>query len=308
MGSLLQINGEPLFDLLRRAAPHKAQELHRLIAERSPIFLLDKEEEKILLRSNAGQNTITIGVKCTCRLQAHAVAGGIFIAALNTPGYLRMTPHERGRLYAPADRFLTWAVGHDLQQRIKQRYGIEKSLREIMSGAEKELPDELLAALSHEQWLLGQGLFRFATAFILLHELGHIHFGHVGCTGIASILQEKEADRFAAEWLLDSPELSKARRLNCLLGMAIALLWLTVFNVYLGPGDNRIHPSGYDRLFQVLYQTICPDDEVESVMVWEFVSRMLFVHMDNAGFQFDPARMQGTPREQVNYMIDLLSK
>jgi len=107
---------------------------------------------------------------------------------------------------------------------------------------------------------------------------------------------------------VDSPELSKARRLNCLLGIAIALLWLTVFNVYLGPSHGETHPSGYDRLFQVLDQAICRDDGVEESLVWDFVSRMLFVHMDNAGFQFDTDKMQGTPREQVNYMIDLLSK
>jgi hypothetical protein len=43
-------------------------------------------------------------------------------------------------------------------------------------------------------------------------------------------------------------------------------------------------------------------------MVWEFVSRLLFVHMDTAGFQFDEAMMQGSPREQVNYLIDQITK
>ena len=49
-------------------------------------------------------------------------------------------------------------------------------------------------------------------------------------------------------------------------------------------------------------------DEVETSLVWDFVSRLLFVHMDTAGFEFDADRMQGTPREQVNYLIDMLSK
>jgi hypothetical protein len=116
VNSLLQINGTPLFDLLRRAAPHKAKELDTLISESNPSILLDSEKEEILLKSNSGQNTITIGVKCTCRLQAHSVAGGIFIAALGTPGYGKMSPQERGRLYAPADPFLTWAY---LLRRVK---------------------------------------------------------------------------------------------------------------------------------------------------------------------------------------------
>jgi hypothetical protein len=308
MSAIRQVNGAPLFDLLRRAAPHKAQELDQLIAVRNPTFFLDTEEDRILFRTNGALNTITIGVKCTCRLQAHAVAGGVFISALSTPGYLRMTPQERGQLYAPADLFLTWAVGRDLRQWLKQRDGIERSLEEIMSGSEKELPPDLLASLTHEQWVLGQGLFIFATAFILLHELGHLHLDHSGCSGLASILQEKDADRFAANWLLGSSCLSEARRLNYLLGLSIALLWLTVFNVFLGPGQSRTHPTGYDRLFQVLEAAISTDDEVEAVMVWDFVSRLLFVHMDTAGFQFDGSRMQGTPREQVNYLVDLISK
>ena len=308
MSAIREINGAPLFGLLRRAAPHKAQELDDLTAELRPTFLLDTEEQSILFRTNAALKTIKLGVKCTCRLQAHSVAGGIFISALSTPGYLKMSPQERSQLYAPAEPFLTWAVGRDLQQRLKQRDGTERSLDEIISGSEKDLPDDLLAALTHEQWVLGQGLFTFANAFILLHELGHLHMGHSGCAGLASILQEKDADRFAADWLLDAPSVSVARRLNCLLGMAIALLWLTVFNVFLGPGHSKTHPRGYDRLFQVLDLAISADDEVESITVWEFVSRLLFVHMDTAGFQFDPGLLQGTPREQVNYLIDLISK
>jgi len=306
MSAVRQIDGKPFFDLLRRAAPQKASELGKLAAERNPSFLLDTEEERILFRANVQSNTITIGAKCTCRLQAHAVAGGIIIIALNTPGYNKMSPSERGKLYAHADHFLTWAVGRDLQQWLKRRDGGKILLGQIMLGSDSELPKELLEALSHDQWLLGQGLFTFATAFILLHELGHLHMDHTGCTGIASILQEKDADRFAAEWLLSS--LSVARRLNCLLGMSIALLWLTIFNVFLGPGQNRTHPSGHDRLFQVLDLAISTDDEVESITVWEFVSRMLFIHMDTAGFQFEAERMQGTPRDQANYLIDLISK
>jgi hypothetical protein len=177
-----------------------------------------------------------------------------------------------------------------------------------MPGSNKELSDRFLDGLSREQWVLSKGIFTFATAFILLHELGHLHLGHSGCTGLASIFQEKEVDRFAAEWLSDDPTISEARRLNCLFGIAIALIWLTVFDVFLGPGASKTHPRSYDRLFQVLDQVIRPDDEVESLIVWDFVSRLLFVHMDTAGFEFVAEKFQLSPRDQVNYMIDLLSR
>src|SRR6266487_4496539 len=120
METVRQVNREPLIHLLRHAAPQKAQELDRLIAEHNPVFLLDSKEERILFGTNSVKKIITIGVKCTVRLQAHSVAAAIFIAAPNTPGYLGMSPEERAKLYAPAEPFLTWAVWRDLQQRIKQ--------------------------------------------------------------------------------------------------------------------------------------------------------------------------------------------
>jgi peptidase U49-like protein len=306
MSATRQVDAAPLVSLLRRAAPHNADTLEKLLSELTPIFILESGEERILFQSRLSPPTIIVGVKSTCRLQAHAFAGGIFLSALSTPGYLQMSPEQRGRLYAPAYPLLTWAVGRDLQQWINQRFGIERSLDEIMLGSEKELPEEAIGNLSRQQKVLGQGLFCSACAFILLHELAHIRLGHEGCTGTTSILQEKEADRFAAEWLLGSLLLSKARRLNCLFGISIALLWVTVYNVYLGPGQNRTHPSGYDRLFQVLDQMICEEDE--TFVVWDFVSRMLFVHMDNTGFAIDPDRMQGSPKDEVNHLVDLLSK
>lgn len=308
MSATGQINREWLIDLLRRAAPQKASDLDKLVSKHNPSFLLDSEEETILFRANVQRNTITIGVKCTYRLQAQAIAGGIVMAALSTPGYVEMSSEERGVLYAPGDAILTWAVGLDLQQQLKRREGVERRLDEIMLGSDTDLPDELLAALTEKQKVLGQDLFTFAIAFILLHELAHLQLGHVGCAGIDSILQEKAADRFAADWLLGTPALTSERRLNCLFGILVALLWLTVLNVFLGPGRSRSHPSAYDRLFQVLDLAIRPDDEVESLMVWDFVSRMLFIHMDTAGYQFEESRMQGTPRDQANYSIDLISK
>src|SRR5829696_7816079 len=96
---------------------------------------------------------------------------------------------------------------------------------------------------------MGMRFFRCACACILLHELGHLKLRHsysIGCP----IAQEREADRFAAEWLLgdaaDSSEERKVDRLCALIGIALALLWLTIFNVYLGQKNAPTHPEGYD--------------------------------------------------------------
>jgi hypothetical protein len=220
-----------------------------------------------------------------------------------------MRADERQVLVRPADKFLTWAVGRDLQQSLISS-GNKFDLAEIMRDSESELSNELLENMSREQRVAGNGLFRYAMAFVLLHELAHLDYGHAPCSGAWSFHQEKDADRFAADWLLDSTQqkLPMHRRINILNGMSIALIWITVRNIYLGPTDSDTHPEGYDRLFQVLDHAINPGDEIESSMAWYFVMIILFVHMDNADYELDSSKMQDGPKDAVNYMIDVLSK
>jgi hypothetical protein len=175
-------------------------------------------------------------------LQAHAYAYAIAMSALGTPGYLSLSADERKRLYSPADPLLNWAVSRDLQQWLAQIEGTRRPLEDIFAGVGVKLPDGLLSSLKAEQQVLGEGLFRLASAFILLHELAHLHYGHVTCKGHVSIQQEKDADRFAAEWLTDSSQKQQSiDRMASLYGIAVALLWLTVFDVFLGPrqGNKR---------------------------------------------------------------------
>ena len=52
-------------------------------------------------------------------------------------------------------------------------------------------------------------------------------------------------------------------------------------------------------------------NEEERELIWDFVSMMLFNHMGSAGFDFDETdaeHMQGDSRDEVNYLIDRISK
>jgi hypothetical protein len=167
--------------------------------------------------------------------------------------------------------------------------------------------------LSETQRAYGDGLFRTATAFILLHELGHLKFGHRREEGFWSFQHEKDADRFAAGWLMTSPDERDMSpyRLKRLLGIAVAELWLTVFNVFLGRRESNTHPEGYDRLFQVLDQFVDRSDGEEYRYIWTFVSTMLFAHMDTAGYKFDETdstNMEGDQRDVANHLIDRIAK
>ena len=91
-----------------------------------------------------------------------------------------------------------------------------------------------------------------------------------------------------SDWLLDgasSSQNAESSRINALFGIAVALTWPTVFNVFLGQMESITHPQGYDRLFQVLDHAIDRQNKVEHATVWFFVDQVLLIHMWSAGFQ-----------------------
>ncbi|MBN2473746.1 MAG: hypothetical protein JXB62_04015 [Pirellulales bacterium] len=308
MTNLKEMDVQRVVDFLKLWAPGRADRLDNLFRRVSPRFRLDREAEEIVFCADPPTHTITLGNRGSCRLQAHAYAAGIWLTAMATPGYLEMASEERKRLCDPADPLLTWAVGRDLQQMLKDVEGHTRDLDEIMVGAGPELPSGLLKSLSKQQRCFGEGFFSTAIAFIILHELAHLDLNHSArCTSDVSIQQEAAADRYAAEWLLECPNVSQARRLNCLFGMTIAMAWLTVLNVYLGPTRSATHPESCDRLYNLLHEFVDEESDDERLTVWGFTARTLFVHVDNAGIAVDAAALQGSEEERVKYLIDLIA-
>lgn len=301
----------PFQGLLRRVSFGKSDELDALVGELAPVCELDRDAERNLFQAALGNpNIIRIGTKCTVRLEKQAYAAGVVMLAISNPGFQHMGRTERHALLSPADALLTWSVGAQLRY-VLTRKGYRVEPEDVLPGYMEQLPPDILESLTETQHDRGRGLFLYALAFVLLHELGHLKFGHTESTPE----NEKIADRFAAEWLSEAAFSSsgdvEADRLNALFGIAVALLWLTVFNVYFGPKKSTTHPEGYDRLSQVLDQVIDWGNEEEHQMVWYFVSTLLFIHMDSAGFDFDERdaiHMQGDPRDEVNYLIDRIAR
>src|SRR5271157_2706960 len=116
MKAAQRVDIEPIKTLLRTAAPAKATDLDELFERLSPVCELDWAQERILFQADADLNLIRIGTKCTTRLHAHALAAGVIVAGIGTPGFMEMNPDERRNLFGPADVLFTWAVGRDLQQ------------------------------------------------------------------------------------------------------------------------------------------------------------------------------------------------
>jgi hypothetical protein len=310
MAQLEEVSEGDVRKLLATVSPNRAAELAALIDELGPVWLLDRESNQNLFQAWPGQpNQIRMGLKCSKRLQVHAYAAAVILSSVGKP------KAERDQLLAPVDRMLNWAVGVDLT-RWTERGGISLPLDHVLRATDEELPADVLPQLNKDHKTLGMGLFRYASAWVLLHELGHLTLGHTYKEGYPSLAQEKEADRFAAEWMADSASDSRGEerefdRLGAIFGIAIALLWLTVFNVYFGPKEAKTHPEGYDRLFQVLDQIIDRSDEQEYLAVWQSVSTLLFIHMRSASYEFDDndaLHMQGDPRAEASYLIDRISR
>lgn len=308
--TIQRVDAEPIRKLLRSVSHNKVKELDALFDELNPVCELDRETERNLFQAILGDpKIIRIGLQCTVRLEAHAHAAGVILVALGSPNFTTMEKSERDKLLAPANAIFSWAVGLDLQ-RWWSMQGVNVRPEDLLPGGASKIPNEVIGELDDTQRLFGRGFFMYASAFILLHELGHLKFGHTESTHE----NEKSADRFAAEWMSDAAtdtENEEFDRLAALYGIAVALLWLTIFNCYFGQQKSTTHPEAYDRLFQVLDQVIDPNNGDEHNMVWFFVARMLSIHMWSAGFDFDPEQdavhMEGDPKDEVNHLINRIS-
>lgn len=310
MAQLEQVNDGDVRKLLLSVSTNRRVAMTALLDELKPVWMLDRESDGNLFWARLGQlNEIRIGLKGSKRLQVHAYAAAVIVSSIGKP------KPERDQILAPVNQMLNWAIGADLTRWLSSA-GVQFPAGHVFRVTDMELPDDALRRLSKMNRIVGMGFYRFAIAHILLHELGHLKFGHTYQEGLPSLAQEKEADRFAAEWMAEAAADSRADerefdRLCALFGSAVALLWLTIINVFLGPTESNTHPEGYERLFQVLDHVIDRNDEEEYVAVWLSVATMLFIHMDSAGYKFDESdaiHMQGDPRDEVNYLIDRISR
>lgn len=91
-------------------------------------------------------------------------------------------------------------------------------------------------------------LFLGAMGWIILHEVGHVARGHAEVSGAYSQQQEREADLFATEWVLDKidPEdPAFTKRAFCI---ATALLCLQGFETTAAPRWKGSHPPAHERI------------------------------------------------------------
>ena len=294
---------------MSEAIPEKKGDLYRVADQLRLSFQLNGKEDRIFFRADAENHSITIGVKCLFRLWIHAYAFACACYALAEHGYPEVTEvpdTEEMQAFELALELLGWAVEREIDIHLP-KFGY--SSKSVFGSTPPKLPPRFSKLIGKSQQDAAESIFRNALAFILYHELAHISLNHLHCTGPAGIEQEKEADRTAANWLLDCRSLDPSTKLMRIAGITVGLAWLVVKDVHFGPGNVSQKAPGYDRLFQILSESLRGCDDQEGEAVWYFVTLLLILYIYfSQRRRVNVTAVEGSWKDRANHLIDMISK
>lgn len=104
-------------------------------------------------------------------------------------------------------------------------------------------------------------LFLGAMGWVILHEVAHVHLNHAESAGTYSQQQEKEADQFATNWVLESVSQADPRFNKRMFCIAAALLCLQSFETVAAPRWRGSHPPANERIYYCLEKYRCAETE-----------------------------------------------
>ncbi|MGY0575925.1 phage exclusion protein Lit family protein [Bradyrhizobium sp. RDM12] len=114
-------------------------------------------------------------------------------------------------------------------------------------------------------------VFFGAVAWILLHEVGHVHRQHE-VESARSLKDEEEADEFAAKWVFEKVPDARQREFRILV-VGVALAWLLLFAPV--GGDTR-HPPAFSRVMHVSSYFEAAEDSVALEVVAHLFKALFF--------------------------------
>lgn len=132
-------------------------------------------------------------------------------------------------------------------------------------------------------------LFLCTIAWILHHEIAHVVLQHPMIDTAFSEQEEREADRYATDWLLDGLPQDDPRLRKRALGLTVAVLCLQSLEVDTVSCLRNTHPAAHDRIFKntAIYQ-VGNDEVVEAmctvVLQYLFHDTGISADVDGASF------------------------
>lgn len=281
--------------LMKERIHEKSRQIDSVVSTYGLHVVVDPTSERVHFSvTQAGR--IEVGLNGMTRLMAHVFAyTAAYKASSGEQG-------EQALLNSPqlqqAGELLTWAVTKDVK--VKMADWKQSSITEFVPEDLEHLIENCLDATGQ---IVASAIFANALVWILFHEFVHVQQGHIPTAGLVSIQQEKEADRMAADWLLDTTGIRDEEICLRQMGIAAALAWLVTPTVYLGAGSSSTHPAAHDRLFQTMEATL---DE-NHVHVWQFVQLVLVLHIRNRNLTINEEKMSNDCKANCNYLIDLIA-
>lgn len=290
-----------LVEFLGCSTPEKKSAFDSLVSGLGITFLLDETTNAKVFKANSEKKVILVGQKGVERLWAHAFA---YASSFLGTGWKIANggvhfESEGEAILEEASQMLTWSVRADIALKENKAAPIESQPDGLPSPFDCSDDGTVLS--------LAQSLWCQSLCFILFHELAHVQLGHRRQEGVANVEQEKDADREAARWLLEDTQGTERRQLERRLGVATALIYLAVTDVYLPGAHGEDYPPGYDRLFQTLSQYFFEHDAEDSEQVWAFVSICLMLHIHNKRIPLDGNSLNGSWRQIADTLVNVLA-
>lgn len=280
------------------AAPERAEELGTLTKERGVRVFVDEGQGTFQFSVDPCTGQIKVELATLERLWAYCMAYGHVIhqshQVSETGGLVALSSTPE---LLNSNRILHWAhIGR---------------LKQVRLPWPDNLPKPVSRPERHSFLELANGLFRKTLGWILLHEVGHVVLCHQPSSGRPLpelVEEEKQADRWATEWILhDGERRAKEATEDFVLrtlGITCALSLFTTFEVYDRTGGVT-HPDPPDRLWNFLtefvpYQVAKP---VSPAFAWFAAASIVKLHLAHGGVTLDE---RSEYSDSKAYLADLL--
>lgn len=144
-----------------------------------------------------------------------------------------------------------------------------------------------------------------ATGFLLLHEVAHIHLKHTPNSASEwSIDEERDADAWAADWILVRGHAPLDQLDKRAMGMAMAALVIVSRGIQTGWMNGVTHPRDFDRLYNMFAHRIPTDLD----RVWWMITLVLSLHLGAKNVLPEHFGPFDTAFDAADAMIDHLAK
>lgn len=130
------------------------------------------------------------------------------------------------------------------------------------------------AAEGSEEWY-ANNVFLGATGWVVLHEIAHIALGHQSqVSSDVSYSQEHEADRWAAQWVLEALPAGHVQGPFRLFAISVALSWLALLDSV--RRGSTTHPHAWQRM-EKLSSTLSNDELNPGYEMAAYVLKVVFL-------------------------------